>query len=837
MPDFNAGTAFVPVVPNAAGFLSSLQRQISPALSAIKAQGISSGAAIGAAFVAAGVLAAKGLQSAVRATEEWAASVRSVQRVTGLAAEEASGLTFAARSLNIETDKLTVGLGLLAKNIVNNTTNFAKYGIATRDAQGNQLGLIDILGNVSDKYEQLGGGIQGAALAMNVFGRSGKNLIPILSRGSEGLQEMFDQAQAFGLVLSQDALDASKALGIAQRQLALSFEGFKVQVGEALIPVLITFVGVLTDIVGVLHLIPGPVVDVAAGFLVLSGALVAIKALGGVIATAWAPLVGLFTGTAAAAGLEAEATSLQVDASAALLAELPELIAALQVLAGVEGEVAVAAGAAAKSIGFQASASGLLVPESAAIAATGPAATKGASGFSALAASLNPVVLGIGAVAAGFVLYKIAVDGAHRAFEAGVQKDFIALTQGSKQAANAVKSLAAQTAEFRAQAQAARFAAHPEAPQLGSANVIAFQASASAQASEALRRLREFQDALGSSAGELNTQIAASVRSLLNMGDQAVLGSADIGKLNVEIGRTANTVDGFVRLTGVDATSVLGTFQQAVADAAGSLPKLQAASAAAVGQARALWAQWHDSIVQAFGGAGSALDAFADKTNVDLGRATGKLTQYTRQIGAFGDNIKTISDEFGKKASAFIEFATSQGLAQAGLVNSVADASKKNAAAFVSAFNTGGRATDDLATQIQNTLGKAFDAMISKLGAIKRALTGQPPLKVDTSQATNALDALNTKLHNLVTTDWTASIRLGVHGDFPVVPGFAQGFHGTVTRPTLFVAGEAGAERVDVGPGGGSGASRFSGRAQMVDWHRGILDLQGELDHADLVSA
>ena len=38
----------------------------------------------------------------------------------------------------------------------------------------------------------------------------------------------------------------------------------------------------------------------------------------------------------------------------------------------------------------------------------------------------------------------------------------------------------------------------------------------------------------------------------------------------------------------------------------------------------------------------------------------------------------------------------------------------------------------------------------------------------------------------------------------------ARGFHGMVTRPTLFLAGEAGRERVDITPGGGGAASNVT---------------------------
>lgn len=71
----------------------------------------------------------------------------------------------------------------------------------------------------------------------------------------------------------------------------------------------------------------------------------------------------------------------------------------------------------------------------------------------------------------------------------------------------------------------------------------------------------------------------------------------------------------------------------------------------------------------------------------------------------------------------------------------------------------------------------------------------------------------------------------------------AGGFHGVVRRPTLFMAGEAGPERLDVSPIGsarGGGAPGASGPLAVVgtlriDYRTGLAELQGELDWSDRV--
>lgn len=191
---------------------------------------------VGTAIAAAAATATAAIGASVHATQDWAAGIRQLQTVTGLSAEEASSLAGAGSELGLTIDQLTSGFGLLSKAIVNGSTGLDQYGISTRDAEGNILPFSDVLSNVSDKFLSLPEGPERAAFAMNVFGRSGRQLIPILSQGSAGLAELEQKARDAGLVMSQDDVDASKELTSAQRELGTAFKGAAVQLGELFIP-------------------------------------------------------------------------------------------------------------------------------------------------------------------------------------------------------------------------------------------------------------------------------------------------------------------------------------------------------------------------------------------------------------------------------------------------------------------------------------------------------------------------------------------------------------------------------------------------------------------------
>jgi hypothetical protein len=226
------------------------------------------------AVVGFGAVAAVGIGKAVGATQEWAAEVRTLQRVTGDSAENTSKLAAAGNLLNLSTEKLNTGFGILDKNIINNSANLTKYGVRLTDAQGNTLPFLDILGNLSDKFATLQAGPEQAAFAMNVFGRSGKELIPILSRGSAGLQDLYEKAQEAGLVMSQETLDASKELGIAGRELGDAMKGAGIEIGTDFLPVMTVAAHILTDVVELVHKVPTPVITMGAAFVTLAGGVI-----------------------------------------------------------------------------------------------------------------------------------------------------------------------------------------------------------------------------------------------------------------------------------------------------------------------------------------------------------------------------------------------------------------------------------------------------------------------------------------------------------------------------------------------------------------------------------
>lgn len=244
----DGGTALVGVIANGAGLSASIagvvKSAVKSATSALLSSGNELGGGIGAVFSTAATVGAAALAAlTVKGISDFqglATEVRTLEKQLGLTAEAASVFHAQATALGLSTDKLTIGFGIFAKNLANGAPALEKYGITAIRAADGQVDFTKTLDEVRTKFQDLAPGIDRTAFAMNVFGRSGKALIPFLSATNEEMAKFADNARAAGLIMSEEDVQAARDLGIAQRELGGAFKGLEVSLARAVIPLLIS---------------------------------------------------------------------------------------------------------------------------------------------------------------------------------------------------------------------------------------------------------------------------------------------------------------------------------------------------------------------------------------------------------------------------------------------------------------------------------------------------------------------------------------------------------------------------------------------------------------------
>ena len=269
---------------------------------------------IGAAMAIAGAGLTLFAKNATDFTVQYVKDIKDIQRETGATAEESSGLLYVTKRLGVEATEASQSFGFFSKQIIATKdstdaadTALGKLGITVKKADGQTKSFNDILLETSDKFKVLPDGAEKTAIAMELFGRAGKDMIPFLNQGSDGIKNLQVQADKLGLTLNSNTITQISRLVESQKNLNDSTTALKLAIGETTAPILTEFNSKLTTVITSL-LNGNPVIrDMTAGFLafggpVLSGAgaMVAFAAnLGTIITTAGAASKAVSTFTVA----------------------------------------------------------------------------------------------------------------------------------------------------------------------------------------------------------------------------------------------------------------------------------------------------------------------------------------------------------------------------------------------------------------------------------------------------------------------------------------------------------------------------------------------------------
>jgi hypothetical protein len=151
--------------------------------------------------------------------------------------------------LAIKLRELNITLKTQQDSLGAATNAFQKLGISTVDAQGKQKDFNTILFEVADKFKTMPNGIDKTALAMQLFGRQGKDMIKVLNLGSAGIQDLEKQADKLGLTLTSQNIAAVNQYIKAQKDLKQSTDALKIAIGTTTAPVLAEFNNKLNEVV------------------------------------------------------------------------------------------------------------------------------------------------------------------------------------------------------------------------------------------------------------------------------------------------------------------------------------------------------------------------------------------------------------------------------------------------------------------------------------------------------------------------------------------------------------------------------------------------------------
>ncbi|MBS1889410.1 MAG: C40 family peptidase [Actinobacteria bacterium] len=223
------------------------------------------------AFVAA-FAGYEALKGAIEYTDELVHQTKILTQATDLSAEAASQWIETAKQWGVSTPQVVVAFKMLSKQILaaeqgSKTAGkaFHAVGIPLRELQ--QLSTEEVLLKISDGFAKMQDGAHKTALNAQFFGKSATALLPVLNKGSEGIEETLKQFQG----LSEEQFKAGEEAIEMQRKISRAYDEIRLDVTFGLIAAVKATAGWVSAITHAKGTVGSFLHDVITGFKAVFG--------------------------------------------------------------------------------------------------------------------------------------------------------------------------------------------------------------------------------------------------------------------------------------------------------------------------------------------------------------------------------------------------------------------------------------------------------------------------------------------------------------------------------------------------------------------------------------
>jgi hypothetical protein len=235
---------------NSAEFSAGLKKASAGLGNFAKAAGIGL-AAVATAAAAAGTALGYAVKSSIDNADQMGELAQSV----GVSVEALTSLGYAAQMSGTNTDTLATALRKLSQNMLTVAqgstgpvaTAFNALGVSVQNANGTLRSSDEVLVDVAAQFARMEDGATKTALAVQLFGRSGAELIPFLNQGREGIGALTAEADRLGITISSTTANAAGEFNDTLDRLSATFVGVINQITAGVLPALNQFGAKLAD--------------------------------------------------------------------------------------------------------------------------------------------------------------------------------------------------------------------------------------------------------------------------------------------------------------------------------------------------------------------------------------------------------------------------------------------------------------------------------------------------------------------------------------------------------------------------------------------------------------
>ncbi len=168
--------------------------------------------------------------SAVKGLVETGGHLADLSAQTGISTQALQKLAYAGAQVGVSQEQIAAAAGKMEKALANGDSVFQRLGLSVQKLKAMQpdqafAAIATQIARIKNPADQ-------AAAAMEVFGKSGATLLPLLKTNIAALG---DEAERLGTILSGETVNAADALGDEATKLGKAWEGVKNQFAAAII--------------------------------------------------------------------------------------------------------------------------------------------------------------------------------------------------------------------------------------------------------------------------------------------------------------------------------------------------------------------------------------------------------------------------------------------------------------------------------------------------------------------------------------------------------------------------------------------------------------------------
>jgi phage-related minor tail protein len=189
--------------------------------------------------------ATAGLVSAIKGELDSADEMSKAAQKFGVPIESLSKLKHAADMSGVSFETLGTGLRKLSQNMAlaaggnkKAAAMFKDIGVSAVNADGSLRSTEEVMQDVADVMAKMPDGAAKTALAMDIFGKSGAEMVPMLNGGKKALQQMAEEAASLGIVFDAKTGKAAENFNDDLARIKGALGGLVVQLAASLAPTL-----------------------------------------------------------------------------------------------------------------------------------------------------------------------------------------------------------------------------------------------------------------------------------------------------------------------------------------------------------------------------------------------------------------------------------------------------------------------------------------------------------------------------------------------------------------------------------------------------------------------